>query len=129
VRYHEIASQPHSCRDTIPAARINPTFLFRQARVSLAWMRSEDLSVQQIEAMEAVLWPTYKYLTKLLSRMQQKQFADDDPLWPATLEAQRAMLKLVTELRCSKSVAKPVRPTTNLEHSGYRLGRLRKETH
>jgi hypothetical protein len=92
-------------------------------------MRSEDLSVQQIEAMEAVLRPALKYLTKLMSRMQQKQWADEDPLWPATLEAQRAMLKLITELRCSKKDAKPVRPTTDLNRSGYRLGRPRKETH
>jgi hypothetical protein len=92
-------------------------------------MRSEDLSVQQIEAMEAVLKPALKYLTKLMSRMQQKQWADADPLWPATLQAQRAMLKLITELRCSKKDAKPVRPTTVLDRSGYRLGRPRKETH
>jgi hypothetical protein len=45
------------------------------------------------------------------------------------LEAQRAMLKLITELRCSKKDAKPVRPTTDLNRSGYRLGRPRKETH
>jgi hypothetical protein len=92
-------------------------------------MRTEDLSVQQIEAMDAVLRPALKYLTKLVSRMQQRQWADDDPLWPATLEAQRAMLNLISELRCSKKDAKPVRPTTDLDRSGYRLGRVRKETH
>lgn len=92
-------------------------------------MRSNDLTVKQIEAMEMALGPASKYLTKLLSRMQQKQFADDDPLWQRTLEAQRAMLRLVHELHCSKRGAKKFLPTTPIDQSGYRLGRPRKETH
>jgi hypothetical protein len=61
--------------------------------------------------------------------MQQKQFASDDPLWLPALEAKRAMLKLVTELRCSKPAARKTLPTTHIERSGYRLGRPRRETH
>ena len=76
--------------------------------------------------MQKALTPALQYLTKLLSRMQQKQFADDDRVWQRTLEAQRAMLKLVTELRYSRG--KPPR-TTDVDRSGYRLGRPRKETH
>jgi hypothetical protein len=74
-------------------------------RLTTQLMRSSDLTVKQIEAVEATLRPAYDFLNKLLSRMQYKQFADDDEVWIQTLEAQRAMLMLMSALHRSKSGA------------------------
>jgi hypothetical protein len=93
-------------------------------------MRSDDLNREQLTAMENTIEPTLKYLNKLLSRMQQRSFPDDDPLWQSVLEARREMQKVVTELRsCRAELPKSGKPTKMDDRSGYRLGRPRRETH
>jgi hypothetical protein len=93
-------------------------------------MPTSDLSREQLAAMFGATRRTLQYLNKLLKRMQQRYFPNDDPAWIAALEAQRAMLKLVRQLEIAESQA-----TTETLHitvvnkSGYRLGRPRKETH
>ena len=94
-------------------------------------MTSDDLTRQQLEAIQMKVAPALKYLDKLLSRMQQRSFPNDDPLWLAVFNARRELLTLVTELRCQASAtrcaAKGTKPTD--DGTGYRLGRPRKETH
>jgi hypothetical protein len=62
-------------------------------------MRSEDLTLEQVEAIEAEINRSNQYLNRLLKRMQYRNFPNYDPVWRATVEAQRAMLKLLQELR------------------------------
>ena len=93
-------------------------------------MRSTDLTRQQLETVREALSPTLRYLNKMLRRMQHRYFPNDDPVWMATLETQRAMQKLVNELQRAEGTAQTVAlPMTDPARSGYRLGRPRRETH
>jgi hypothetical protein len=93
-------------------------------------MRSTDLTRQQLTTVRESLAPTLRYLNKMLCRMQHRYFPNDDPVWMATLEAQRAMQKLVNELQRAEGAAKTIAlPMTDPVRSGYRLGRPRRDTH
>jgi hypothetical protein len=93
-------------------------------------MRSTDLNRQQLTAMEKAIEPSLKYLNKLLTRMQQRYYPDDDPLWKSVLEARSALQKMVSELRsCRAELPKSASPATRENRSGYRLGRPRRESH
>jgi hypothetical protein len=63
-------------------------------------MQSEDLTRDQTRALQERLEPMLAYLNKLRRRMQNKGFPLDDELWIAASNAQDAMQKLITELRC-----------------------------
>jgi len=93
-------------------------------------MTSRDLTRQQLATVKQSLEPTLRYLNKLLRRMQHRYFPNDDPVWIATLEAQRAMLKLLNELHRAEGETRVIAlPMTDTARSGYRLGRARRETH
>ena len=93
-------------------------------------MTSRDLTRQQLTTVKQSLEPTLRYLNKLLRRMQHRYFPNDDPVWIATLEAQRAMQKLLNELHRAESEARVLAlPMTDTARSGYRLGRPRRANH
>ena len=93
-------------------------------------MRSKDLTRQQLTTVRESLAPTLRYLNRMLRRMQHRYFPNDDPVWMATLEAQRAMQKLMNELQRAEAAAQTITlPLTDTARSGYRLGRPRRETH
>jgi hypothetical protein len=93
-------------------------------------MRSSDLTRQQLSAIGDAITPSLQYLNKLLRRMQHRGFPDDDPVWQAARDAQRAMLKLSTELRTVECKAQSATlPIPGVDRSGYRLGRPRRESH
>jgi hypothetical protein len=56
--------------------------------------------------------------------------SNNDPVWNAARAAERAMLKLSTELRTVERKAQSATlPITGADRSGYRLGRPRRESH
>jgi hypothetical protein len=93
-------------------------------------MRSSDLTRQQLSAIGDAITPALQYLNKLLRRMQHRNFPDNDRVWQATRDAQRAMLKLSTELRTIECEAQsPTLPISRVDRSVYRVGRPRRESH
>ena len=52
-------------------------------------MDSEDLSDEQAQRMLDALTPAKQYLSKLLSRMQQRSFDQEDDLWKRSGEVCR----------------------------------------
>jgi len=61
-------------------------------------MRSDQLSQAQLDALFERLRPTAGYLSRLQSRMDNRDFTDDDRLLLLVREAQKALQALCMEI-------------------------------
>jgi hypothetical protein len=68
-----------------------------------------DVTRDECRALNNKLQPMLGYVNKLRQRMQDKGFPLDDPLWLSVSSAQRAMLDVITELRCRSVRTTPKR--------------------
>jgi hypothetical protein len=71
------------------------------------WMRSNDLTPEQAEALVRNIRPMLGYLNQLVKRMNKRRFPSDDPLFRSTLTAYDAIHELhvqVHYLSCTSGV-------------------------
>jgi hypothetical protein len=80
-------------------------------------MRSDQLTTDQLAAIDARVRPMLEYLAQLEQRMHQRKFPADDPLFALVTEARNCAQGLTVELSYLSpdgQVSKPVRQPKNI---------------